>query len=55
MKTMMMSIIIVRRHLSLWLFVPSKRHVWLDDVAIVGVGDGGWLWFCKLTGDLGGC
>ena len=24
----------------------------LGDVAMVGVGDGGWLWFCQLTGGL---
>ena len=40
---------------SLWLFMPSKWHVQLGDMAMVGVGDGGWLWFCQLTGDLGGC
>ena len=46
------SIIVVRHHLSLWSFVPSKQRVQLGDVAMVGVGDGGWLWFCQLTGGL---
>jgi hypothetical protein len=34
--TMTTSIIVVRRRLSLWSFVPSKRPVRLGDV---GVGD----------------
>jgi hypothetical protein len=34
--TTMMGIIVMRRRLSLWSFVPSKRRVQLGDV---GVGD----------------
>jgi len=55
MMMITMSIIIVHHRLLLWSFVPLKQHVWLGDVAMVGVGDGGWLWFCQLTGDLGDC
>jgi hypothetical protein len=55
LTTMMMSIIVMRLHSSLWSFMPLKRCMQLGDIAMVGVGDGGWLWFCQLTGDLGGC